>query len=390
MVTIVAPGIVPTFNQISALCQNDTAPTFPSSSSNSTPITGVWSPATINTSVVGPVTYTFTPDAGQCAVSTTMTVTVLAPTIATFNQIAAICQGGNAPVLPTSSTNGTPIIGAWSPTTISTANAGTTVYTFTPNSGQCALGTTMSITINAVPVIAPVSAVINVCDSYTLPQIFVGNYFTSPNGVGPITNLILTSSQLVYIYAESGTTPNCTDQESFQVNITPSPVFEITGGCNGSSYVLEVINTNFNSSGASYSWSGPSGAISNDSPILTVTTAGLYTCVISISNGTNPCTETQVFDATASAVNCQIAQGISPNGDGLNDTFDLAGFNVAKLSIFNRYGKTVYSRGDYVNEWGGQSDAGNELPDGTYYYVIERNDGGDTRTGWIYINREIR
>ena len=52
----------------------------------------------------------------------------------------------------------------------------------------------------------------------------------------------------------------------------------------------------------------------------------------------------------------------------------------------------VYSHNEYIepvqdNEWwGGQSDAGEELPDGTYYYIIDR-DNGETRTGWIYINR---
>jgi len=63
---------------------------------------------------------------------------------------------------------------------------------------------------------------------------------------------------------------------------------------------------------------------------------------------------------------------------------------VAKLSIFNRYGTSVYSKTNYTNEWGGQSNSGNELSDGTYYYVIELKNGRDTKTGWVYINREIK
>jgi flagellar hook assembly protein FlgD len=46
----------------------------------------------------------------------------------------------------------------------------------------------------------------------------------------------------------------------------------------------------------------------------------------------------------------------------------------------------VYSKSNYTNEWGGKSDNGDELPDGTYYYVIDRNNG-EAITGWIYINR---
>jgi gliding motility-associated-like protein len=58
------------------------------------------------------------------------------------------------------------------------------------------------------------------------------------------------------------------------------------------------------------------------------------------------------------------------------------------MEIFNRYGTNVYSKVNYSNEWYGQSDKGDELPDGTYYYVIEYNSGSKTVTGWIYINRE--
>ncbi|TWI07378.1 gliding motility-associated-like protein, partial [Flavobacterium cauense R2A-7] len=56
--------------------------------------------------------------------------------------------------------------------------------------------------------------------------------------------------------------------------------------------------------------------------------------------------------------------------------------------IFNRYGVATYTYGSgYTNQWHGQSNSGQELPDGTYYYVIDTTDG-QTRTGWVYINRE--
>lgn len=84
---------------------------------------------------------------------------------------------------------------------------------------------------------------------------------------------------------------------------------------------------------------------------------------------------------------CDIQKGISPNNDGNNETFDLTGFNVKKLTIFNRYGTEVYSYTNYTNQWRGQTNGGKELPDGTYYYVIERS-GVSAKTGWIQINRE--
>ena len=103
--------------------------------------------------------------------------------------------------------------------------------------------------------------------------------------------------------------------------------------------------------------------------------------IVTIPEG---CTDTTTFNVSTSI--CTIQKGISPNGDGDNDTFDLRGLNVKQLEIFNRYGAKVYSFTNYTNQWAGQSNKGQELPDGTYYYVIDQNNG-ETKTGWIYINK---
>lgn len=83
---------------------------------------------------------------------------------------------------------------------------------------------------------------------------------------------------------------------------------------------------------------------------------------------------------------CPIPKGISPNGDGYNDRFNLSQHAVTSIRIYNRYGTEVYHfQGDYTDQWHGQSQGGKSLPDGTYYYVLISNN--KTRTGWVYINR---
>lgn len=83
---------------------------------------------------------------------------------------------------------------------------------------------------------------------------------------------------------------------------------------------------------------------------------------------------------------CPIQKGLSPNGDGLNDAFDLSNHGITDLKIYNRYGVEVYSYGyGYTTEWKGQDKNGTILPDGTYYYVVISR--GATRTGWIQLNK---
>jgi gliding motility-associated-like protein len=68
---------------------------------------------------------------------------------------------------------------------------------------------------------------------------------------------------------------------------------------------------------------------------------------------------------------------ISPNGDGINDEWiirNLQDFPNAKLSIFNRTGGLLYTTSDYKNDWKGVHN-GDDLPSGTYYYVLSSNEG---------------
>jgi gliding motility-associated-like protein len=90
---------------------------------------------------------------------------------------------------------------------------------------------------------------------------------------------------------------------------------------------------------------------------------------------------------TVETIHCNIQKGISPDGNGVNDNFDLTLMDVKKLEIFNRYGIKVYEQSNYTDQWKGQSNKGDNLPSATYYYVMELNKG-EIKTGWIYLIRE--
>lgn len=75
------------------------------------------------------------------------------------------------------------------------------------------------------------------------------------------------------------------------------------------------------------------------------------------------------------ACELELPSGFSPNGDGKNDGYHIKGIegypdNVFR--VFNRWGNLVYDKEDYVNEdWVGQNNSGDPLPDGTYFVVLE-------------------
>lgn len=94
----------------------------------------------------------------------------------------------------------------------------------------------------------------------------------------------------------------------------------------------------------------------------------------------NTCTFEDSFTITTEG--CMIPKGISPNGDGKNDYWDLTPYGVLNLKIFNRYGVEVYKKtGGYIKEWHGQSNGNTKLPSGTYWYYFEGLTG--VYTGWI-------
>lgn len=66
------------------------------------------------------------------------------------------------------------------------------------------------------------------CGSFTLPTITFGNYYDQPNGMGNIIDpsIPITSSQIVYYYANTTTLPNCTDNLNFNITINPRPLVD--------------------------------------------------------------------------------------------------------------------------------------------------------------------
>ncbi len=100
---------------------------------------------------------------------------------------------------------------------------------------------------------------------------------------------------------------------------------------------------------------------------------------------------TKQFTIIANTDPCQIIvfTGLSPNGDGLNDNWiieNIENFPNNSVNIYNRWGNRIIGINNYNNTnntWNGQSSSGSVLPNGTYFYVIELNNGSGVKKGWV-------
>jgi gliding motility-associated-like protein len=70
-----------------------------------------------------------------------------------------------------------------------------------------------------------------------------------------------------------------------------------------------------------------------------------------------------------------IPNTITPNGDGINDVWTMAGINRfpdCTVTVYTRWGQKIFDSIGYATPWDGTFD-GKRLPTATYYYVIELN-----------------
>ncbi len=86
----------------------------------------------------------------------------------------------------------------------------------------------------------------------------------------------------------------------------------------------------------------------------------------------------------------QATNVITPNDDGVNDTWkirNLESYKNSNLTVYDRWGKMVYQKTAYSGDWDGRNKNNDILPDGTYYYTIDFQESDKTYRGCITILR---
>nr|WP_294933711.1 T9SS type B sorting domain-containing protein [uncultured Flavobacterium sp.] len=152
------------------------------------------------------------------------------------------------------------------------------IYYYAEMNGSVCIDQLYTINIHAIPLVdAPTDIV--TCDSYVLPALTNGGYYTNSGGIGPLNaGDVLTASQTVYVFSAN---PNCSIETSFTVSIVDTSQFTNVSGCG--SYTLPPITF-----GGYYDAPmGGGNAIDPNIPIMTSQIVYYYANTTSLPNCTD-------------------------------------------------------------------------------------------------------
>jgi gliding motility-associated-like protein len=414
VVTTTAPS-VSSFNVASPLCNAQLTGTVSVNLVGGTaPYSFTWSPTITQTTQtvtgVGAGSYTvLVLDNSGCSTSSVVTVTEPTALSLTTSSSATICFG-NTSTLTSSVSGGTPVYSyTWNPGNVNTANAivsptSTTQYTCTiKDLNGCTTTQTTSINVGIPLTVSATAYSLCIGDKVVLtPSI------TSAGNGGPYTYVWTTGATSPTIQVTSGSsagtinygvsvsdgcsTPN--GIASFTVVTNPNPTANIVADSLIGNAPLTVNFTDLGSGGNSFNWNfgnGNTSAVQNPAGQI-YPNGGTYSVTYTVTN-TFGC---HAYDTLSIVVIDLIPELIvpnvfTPNGDRANDLFAVKGVNITSFecSIFNRWGKLVFSSSDVMNSWDGKIN-GSPADEGTYFYMIKASGavGGDIKKqGYVSLFR---
>lgn len=174
--------------------------------------------------------------------------------------------------------------------------------------------------------------------------------------------------------------PNCVDSLMRQINVTSLSLLVDAGPDQtvDSGQVAQLFGTG----GVDYFWYADKPAYYNNQYTANPLTLPLHdttTYYVEVTDefGCRGLDSCKVYRRPNPQPKEKVMNVITPNGDGRNDVLNLknlTGEDDCKFVVLNRWGKEVYQQDVYTNDWGGLTTGGQLVPDGTYYFILQRED----------------
>lgn len=197
------------------------------------------------------------------------------------------------------------------------------------------------------------------------------SYNWNPGGNGNDTlDNIGTGMYYLTVIDSNGCTANdsifVNEINNFSANFTLTPSTGVAP--------LEVFFTNNSINCVTYYWdfgNGDTSTVQNP-PSITYINDSTYIVTLIACNAGGCCdTISQTVLVESNSI-CSFANVFTPNGDGMNDKFDVNCDKIVEYNIviFNRWGNKLFESNDIDNPWDG-TNKGKEVPEGTYFFIIK-------------------
>jgi gliding motility-associated-like protein len=263
------------------------------------------------------------------------TITTTNRTNPTFTQIDPFCEGTAAPTLPLSSTNTPTITGTWNAPVSNTA--GSTIYTFTPATTECANTGTMEIVVKPNPNVSVNPFDTSLCLNTTIQLTATGadSYVWSPSGdLSSATGNSVTYNAISHgnkVYNVIGTTNGCSDSANVQLLVNSLPIITLTADrINGCEPLTVEFTLTSSPTSPSISWDFGDGINVINSPATTTyNNAGIYSVFVSVVD-VNGCTNSYLANNYITVYPTPIVD-FTMSGDFAN-IGELVGFNSSNIS----------------------------------------------------------
>ncbi len=361
--------------------------------SGNTPFSFTWTPGiaqhTQTITGIGAGTYSvFVLDNNGCFTSGTVSISQPAPLSLNTSSTIVLCAG-NAAALTATANGGTPSYSyTWNPGNLpgpdTSVNPGSSIqYTCTAKDANgCLINHTTDVQVN--PALTLASSVYSICigNSIILTPTFISpgkgqpyQYIWSNGSTGASLTVPAGTSAGTTVYGVTvldGCNPNA--NASFTVVTNANPIANIAADSLHGNAPLTVNFADLGSGGTAFNWNLGNTVFSTSQTTSTqYVTSGTYVVTYTVTNASG-CKDYDTLTITVIDVVPQIVvpNVFTPNGDKVNDHFDIKAANLThyECSVYNRWGRMVFSSSDVKNSWDGKIN-GTNAEEGTYFYVIK-------------------
>ncbi len=260
----------------------------------------------------------------------------------------------------------------------------------------CVDFTEKTITVNATPKVV-FTALGSICQEVSPIQFTQAQDVSGNKGKGIYSGAGVTADGLFspaaagvgvhpikYVFtSESG----CADSVTQNITVNPTPT--VDAGANKSVHIGEsfTLSPKATGNGLTYKWT-PATGLNNPNiarPVATPSDDITYRLTVTSADS---CFATDTVTIRILKIPI-IPNTFTPNSDGVNDVWNIQNLDRYPdciMDIYNRYGILMFHSIGYGTAWDGRY-KGEEVPVGTYYYVLNLRDGTKNYGGYVTVIR---